>query len=176
MALIKRNTAYSVNDIVNTKYGIKLTCTTAGTTSTDPLILDGTSPITDGTVVWEYNNTGGVGSSGGTVLLDTLYSVNYSGYTAVPLLDSLSNYDYIQVQWYLERASDITRHFVGYLDCNEILTTTESTAIWSFNENPTNSGSYYCRILFCGDGSGNLRAVGSGSDSVKISKIIGFKI
>ena len=119
---------------------------------------------------------GGVGSSGGTVLLDTLYSVNYGGYTAVPLLDSLSNYDYIQVQWYLERASDITRHFVGYLDCNEILTTTESTAIWSFNENPTNSGSYYCRILFCGDGSGNLIAVGSGSDNVKISKIIGFKI
>ena len=38
---------------------------------------------------------GGVGSSGGTVLLDTLYSVNYGGYTAVPLLDSLSNYDYI---------------------------------------------------------------------------------
>ena len=59
LALIKSNTAYSVNDIVNTKYGIKLTCTTAGTTSTGPLILDGTSPITDGTVVWEYNNTGG---------------------------------------------------------------------------------------------------------------------
>ena len=58
MALIKRNTAYSVNDIVNTKYGIKLKCTTAGTTSTDPLILDGTLSITDGTVVWqvqEYN-------------------------------------------------------------------------------------------------------------------------
>ena len=54
--------------------------------------------------------------------------------------------------------------------------TTESTAIWPFNENPTVSGSYYCRILFCGDGSGNLRAVGSGSDNVKISKIIGFKI
>ena len=53
MALIKRNTAYSVNDIVNTKYGVKLTCTTAGTTSTYPLILDETSPITDGTVVWE---------------------------------------------------------------------------------------------------------------------------
>ena len=65
---------------------------------------------------------GGVGSSGGTVLLDTLYSVNYSVYTTVHLLDSLSNYDYIQVQWYLERDRDITRHFVGYLDCNEILT------------------------------------------------------
>ena len=177
MALIKRNTAYSVNDIVNTKFGVKLTCITAGTTSTDPLILDGTSPITDGTVVWEVQEyKGGVGSSGGTILLNTLYSVSYNVYTAVPLLDSLSNYDYIQVQWYLERASDITRHFVGYLDCNEILTTTESTAIWSFNENPTNSGSYYCRILFCGDGSGNLKAVGSGSDNVKISKIIGFKI
>lgn len=58
MTLIKRNTAYNVNDIVNTRYGIKLKCTTAGTTSTDPLILDGTSLITDGTVVWqvqEYN-------------------------------------------------------------------------------------------------------------------------
>lgn len=58
MTLIKRNTAYNVNDIVNTKYGIKLKCTTAGTTSTDPLILNGTSSITDGTVVWqvqEYN-------------------------------------------------------------------------------------------------------------------------
>ena len=58
MALIKRNTAYSINDIVNTKYGVKLTCTTAVTTSTDSLILDGNSPITDGTVVWqvqEYN-------------------------------------------------------------------------------------------------------------------------
>lgn len=119
---------------------------------------------------------GGVGSSGGTVLLDTLYSVNYGGYTDVPLLDSLSNYDYIQVQWCLERDGDITRHFVGYLDCNEILTTTESTVIWPFNENPTPSGSYYCRILFCGDGSGNLKAVGSGLDRVKISKIIGFKI
>ena len=53
MALIKRNTAYNVNDIVNTKYGIKLTCTTAGTTSTGPLILDGTSSITAGAVVWE---------------------------------------------------------------------------------------------------------------------------
>lgn len=176
MSLVKRNTAYSVNDIVNTKYGVKLTCTTAGTTSTDLLILDGTSPITDGTVVWGVKEYNGSGSSGGTILLDTLYNVNYSVYTAVPLLDSLSNYDYIQVQWYLERASDVTRHFVGYLDCNEILTTTESTAIWPFSENPTDSGSYYCRILFCGDGSGNLRAIGSGSDSVKISKIIGFKI
>lgn len=53
MALIKRNTAYIINDIVNTKYGIKLKCITAGTTSTDPLILDGTPLITDGTVVWE---------------------------------------------------------------------------------------------------------------------------
>ena len=35
MALIKRNTAYSLNDIVNTKYGTKLKCITAGTTSTD---------------------------------------------------------------------------------------------------------------------------------------------
>lgn len=58
MALIKRNTAYSVNDIVNTRYGIKLKCTTAGTTSIDPLILDGTSPITDGTVVWEVQEQG----------------------------------------------------------------------------------------------------------------------
>ena len=176
MALIKRNTTYSVNDVVNTKYGIKLKCTTAGITSTDPLILDGTSSITDGTVVWQVQQYNMVGSSGGTVLLDTLYSVNYSVYTAVPLLDSLSNYDYIQVQWYLERARDITRHFVGYLDCNEILTTTENTAIWPLTENPTNSGSYYCRVLFCGDGHGNLKALGSGSDSVKISKIIGFKI
>ena len=61
MALIKRNTAYSVNDIVNTKYGIKLTCTTAGTTSTGPLILDGTSSITDGTVVWEVQEYNGGG-------------------------------------------------------------------------------------------------------------------
>lgn len=53
MTLVKRNTAYSLNDIVNTKFGIKLKCITAGTSSTDPLILDGTSPITDGTVVWE---------------------------------------------------------------------------------------------------------------------------
>ena len=59
LALIKRNTAYSVNDIVNTKYGIKLTCTTAGTTSTGPLILDGTSSITDGTVVWEVQEYNG---------------------------------------------------------------------------------------------------------------------
>ena len=59
MTLIKRNTAYSVNDIVNTKYGIKLTCITAGTTSTDPLILDGTSSITDGTVVWEVQEYNG---------------------------------------------------------------------------------------------------------------------
>lgn len=59
MTLIKRNTAYSLNDIVNTKYGIKLKCTAAGTTSTDPLILDGTSPITDGTVVWEVIEQGG---------------------------------------------------------------------------------------------------------------------
>ena len=58
MALIKRNTAYSLNDIVNTKYGTKLKCTTAGTTSTDPLILDGTYPITDGTVVWEVYEEG----------------------------------------------------------------------------------------------------------------------
>lgn len=61
MALIKRNTVYSVNDIVNTKYGIKLKCTIAGTTSTAPLILDGTSPITDGTVVWEVQEYNGGG-------------------------------------------------------------------------------------------------------------------
>lgn len=61
MSLVKRNTAYSVNDIVNTKYGVKLTCTTAGTTSTDPLILDGTSPIADGTVVWEIQEEQGGG-------------------------------------------------------------------------------------------------------------------
>lgn len=64
MTLIKRNTAYNVNDIVNTRYGIKLKCTTAGTTSTGPLILGLTSPITDGTVVWEVQEYSGSGSSG----------------------------------------------------------------------------------------------------------------
>lgn len=170
--------SYSTGDTFIDYSGNKYTVVTGGNTPSTPF---DSSNIVNDLVVWgsielKENPVGGGGSSGGTVLLNTLYSVNYSVYTAVPLLDSLSNYDYIQVQWYLERAGDITRHFVGYLDCNEILTTTDSTALWAFNENPTNSGSYYCRILFCGDGSGNLRAYGSGSDSVKISKIIGFKI
>lgn len=74
MALIQRNTAYSLDDIVNTKYGIKLKCTTAGTTSTDPLILDGTSPITDGTVVWEVQEEGG----GGQGLVDYVPNTSYN--------------------------------------------------------------------------------------------------
>lgn len=75
LALIKRNTAYSLNDIVNTKYGTKLKCTTAGTTSTDPLILDGTSPITDGTVIWEVQEEGG-GSGQGIVDYEANTSYN----------------------------------------------------------------------------------------------------
>lgn len=75
MALVKRNTVYSLNDIVNTKYGTKLKCTTAGTTSTDPLILDGTSPITDGTVVWEVQEESGGSGQG---LVDYEANKNYS--------------------------------------------------------------------------------------------------
>lgn len=75
MALIKRNTTYSVNDIVNTKYGTKLKCTTAGTTSTDPLILDGTSLITDGTVVWEVQEEGGSGQGLVDYAPNTSYNV-----------------------------------------------------------------------------------------------------
>lgn len=75
MALIKRNTAYSVNDIVNTKYGTKLKCITAGTTSTDPLILDGTSSITDGTVVWEVQEEG---EGSGQGLVDYAPNTSYS--------------------------------------------------------------------------------------------------
>lgn len=75
MALIRRNTVYSLNDIVNTTFGIKLKCTTAGTTSTDPLILDGTSPITDGTVVWEVQEeSGGTGQG----LVDYEANKNYN--------------------------------------------------------------------------------------------------
>lgn len=39
MALIKRNTAYSLNDLVHTTFGVKLKCITAGTTDTSPLNL-----------------------------------------------------------------------------------------------------------------------------------------
>lgn len=75
MALIERNTTYSLNDIVNTRYGTKLKCTTAGTTSTDPLILDGTSPITDGTVVWEVQEEGGSGQGLVDYAPNTSYNV-----------------------------------------------------------------------------------------------------
>lgn len=94
MALIKRNTAYSLNDIVNTTFGTKLKCTTAGTTSTDPLILDGTSPITDGTVVWEIQEESG---SASFTTLCTCQQSQISSGTTLTLSDDYTNYDLVQV-------------------------------------------------------------------------------
>lgn len=56
MALIRRNTAYSLNDIVYTTFGVKLKCITAGTTDINPLNLPPPHSyisIIDGTVTWE---------------------------------------------------------------------------------------------------------------------------
>lgn len=58
---LERNTAYEIDDIVYTYNGTKLLCTVAGTTSTNPFVLSGTT-IVDGTVTWTVQSTGG-GSS-----------------------------------------------------------------------------------------------------------------
>lgn len=55
---LERNTAYEIDDIVYTYNGTKLLCTVAGTTSTNPFVLSGTT-IVDGTVTWEVQSTGG---------------------------------------------------------------------------------------------------------------------
>lgn len=53
---LERNTAYQLDDIVYTYSGIKLKCSVAGTTSTNPFVLSGTT-IIDGTVTWEVQST-----------------------------------------------------------------------------------------------------------------------
>ena len=65
MSRLKRNTQYNVGDVVNALPNWTLTCTKAGTTSTDPItVQEGT--ITDGTCEWNcINNVGGGG--GGAV-------------------------------------------------------------------------------------------------------------
>lgn len=53
---LERNTAYQLDDIVYTYSGVKLKCSVAGTTSTNPFVLSGTT-IIDGTVTWEVQST-----------------------------------------------------------------------------------------------------------------------
>ena len=53
---LERNTAYQLDDIVYTYSGVKLKCSVAGTTSTNPFVLSGTT-IVDGTVTWEVQST-----------------------------------------------------------------------------------------------------------------------
>lgn len=57
MSRIKRNYAYNIDDVVNALPNYTLTCTKAGTTSTDPItVQEGT--ITDGTCEWDCVNNG----------------------------------------------------------------------------------------------------------------------
>lgn len=107
MGRIKRNTVYSLNDIVNTKFGTKLKCITAGTTSTDPLILDGTSPITDGIVVWEVQEEGGgsgqfVATAISTYEREQLYTTNKTTITIYQTWVNINGIGYV-----LERAKII---------------------------------------------------------------------
>ena len=51
--MLKRNYAYNKGDIEYSDGGVRLTCKTAGTTSTEDLVIPpNVSEVTDGTVVW----------------------------------------------------------------------------------------------------------------------------
>lgn len=51
--MLKRNYAYNKGDIEYSDGGIRLTCKTAGTTSTEDLVIPpNVSEVTDGTVIW----------------------------------------------------------------------------------------------------------------------------
>ena len=65
MSRLRRNYTYTVGDIVNALPNYTLTCTKAGTTSTDPItVQEGT--IIDGTCEWNCVNNVGGGSGGGS--------------------------------------------------------------------------------------------------------------
>lgn len=60
--MLKRNYAYNVGDIEYSDGGIRLTCKTAGTTSTEDLVIPpNVSEVTDGTVVWSLIDISGGG-------------------------------------------------------------------------------------------------------------------
>ena len=51
--MLKRNYAYNKGDIEYSDGGVRLTCKTAGTTSTEDLVIPpNVSEVTDGTVIW----------------------------------------------------------------------------------------------------------------------------
>ena len=51
--MLKRNYAYNKGDIEYSDGGIRLTCKTAGTTSTEDLVIPpNVNEVTDGTVIW----------------------------------------------------------------------------------------------------------------------------
>ena len=55
--MLKRNYAYSQGEIEYSVSGVRLTCKTAGTTSTEDLVIPpNVIEVTDGTVVWSLIN------------------------------------------------------------------------------------------------------------------------
>lgn len=67
--MLKRNYTYNVGDIEYSVSGVRLTCKTAGTTSTEDLVIpSNVSEVTDGTVVWSLIDISGGNDQVGTII------------------------------------------------------------------------------------------------------------
>lgn len=67
--MLKRNYTYNIGDIEYSDGGIRLTCKTAGTTSTEDLVIPpNVSEVTDGTVVWSLIDISGGNDQVGTII------------------------------------------------------------------------------------------------------------
>ena len=179
MSTIKRNYAYDVGYTASALPNWTLTCTKAGTTSSDPItVQEGT--IIDGTCEWNcVNNVGGGGGAGySNVIKDTIYEgdvqVTATSEVNYALTSPADNYDYAICTVKITYTNGLNSRATTVVPANQ-----SSSMGWTYGVGAHGSGQAYGWIGFKANKTSirfGLWEKGSNVSSVSLERVDGFKV